>query len=216
MPDTTTRYSWPYQEATDPPDGPALGQDLAEAVETTVGAIDDRLDDAEDDIDLLQAADTALDGRLDVVEPRARGMVYFGQRNSNKATANDTVEVGVVRLDSCLLKDGRNYQIAASGLRVTGATATHFLCKLRYNPSGTATTSSTEVARSEGTTPTDNLPSLVAPIQIVGSDVTASFLLTFQRTAGSGAITLNAENVGSMMITVTDMGPVLSDTGTDV
>lgn len=42
MADTTTRYSWPYQEATDAPNGPALGKDLAEAIETTVGAIDDR------------------------------------------------------------------------------------------------------------------------------------------------------------------------------
>lgn len=42
MPGDTTRYSWPYQSAGDAPDGPALGQDLAEAVEATVGAIDDR------------------------------------------------------------------------------------------------------------------------------------------------------------------------------
>jgi hypothetical protein len=39
----TNRYSWPYQTIGDAPDGPALGQDLAEAIEATVGEIDDAL-----------------------------------------------------------------------------------------------------------------------------------------------------------------------------
>ncbi len=43
MADTTVRYDWPYQEPSDPPDGPALGKDLAEAIEATVGTIDDRI-----------------------------------------------------------------------------------------------------------------------------------------------------------------------------
>lgn len=43
MPGDTTRYSWPYQSAGDAPNGPTLGQDLAEAVEATVGGIDDRV-----------------------------------------------------------------------------------------------------------------------------------------------------------------------------
>src|SRR5690242_12273763 len=47
MADTTARYAWPFQEADDPPDGADLGQALAEAVETTVGGIDDRLGTAE-------------------------------------------------------------------------------------------------------------------------------------------------------------------------
>jgi len=47
MADTTPIYGWPYQEATDPPDGAAVGKDLAEAVEATVDSLDDRLDTAE-------------------------------------------------------------------------------------------------------------------------------------------------------------------------
>lgn len=43
MPDTTTRYGFPYQESDDPPDGAALGQNLAEAVETEIGVVDDRV-----------------------------------------------------------------------------------------------------------------------------------------------------------------------------
>ena len=44
MPGTTTIYGWPYQELADAPDGPNLGQDLADAIETTVDSIDDRVD----------------------------------------------------------------------------------------------------------------------------------------------------------------------------
>jgi hypothetical protein len=43
MADTTTRYALPYQESTDAPNGPALGQDLAEAVEAVLGPVDDAL-----------------------------------------------------------------------------------------------------------------------------------------------------------------------------
>lgn len=39
MADTTPTYGWPYQEATDPPDGASLGEDLALAVEATVSAL---------------------------------------------------------------------------------------------------------------------------------------------------------------------------------
>lgn len=42
MADTTARYGFPFQEATDPPDGASLGQDLAEAVETTIADLEDR------------------------------------------------------------------------------------------------------------------------------------------------------------------------------
>jgi hypothetical protein len=38
---STTRYGFPYQQGTDAPDGPDLGKDLAEAVETVVGALED-------------------------------------------------------------------------------------------------------------------------------------------------------------------------------
>lgn len=58
MADTTSRYGFPYQETTDAPDGPALGQDLVEAVESALGTLEDA----------LEAADTSLDSRLDTAE----------------------------------------------------------------------------------------------------------------------------------------------------
>jgi YD repeat-containing protein len=43
MATATTRYGFPYQESDDPPDGAALGQNLAEAVEADLGSVDDRV-----------------------------------------------------------------------------------------------------------------------------------------------------------------------------
>jgi len=57
MPADTTRYSFPYQQIGDAPDGPALGQDLAQTVETALGVVDDAV--------------TALDTRIDALEATA-------------------------------------------------------------------------------------------------------------------------------------------------
>lgn len=64
MADSTTRYSFPYQEASDAPNGPALGQDLAEAVEVSLGTVDDRVTvlEAEDVARVLRAIKTADEG----------------------------------------------------------------------------------------------------------------------------------------------------------
>ncbi|MEV0902885.1 hypothetical protein [Actinoplanes sp. NPDC049802] len=53
---TTARYAFPYQEATDPPNGATLGQNLATAVEASLGTVED-----------------AHDARLDVLEARTTG-----------------------------------------------------------------------------------------------------------------------------------------------
>lgn len=55
---TTPGYGWPYQALADPPNGAALGEDLALAVEATVQA----------NAATAAAASTALDTRLDVIE----------------------------------------------------------------------------------------------------------------------------------------------------
>jgi hypothetical protein len=155
---------------------------------------------------------------IETIGAQARGELYVGQRGSSRATANDNIEVPVIRLDNCLLRAGRNHEIRASGLRVNGGgTTPHFLTTIRYSTSGAATIASTEVARSEGTQINDNLPDMVAPIQITGVvDVNASFLLGFRRTAGTAAVTLLFDNVGSIMIKVIDTGPVITETGIDL
>jgi len=82
MADTTTRYDFPFQEATDPPDGASLGQELAEAVDTSLGTVEDALDAR---LDALEAA--TLDARLDALEGRPHVMV-----NLSKTFTNNTIE----------------------------------------------------------------------------------------------------------------------------
>lgn len=62
---TTARYAFPYQVASDAPAGNTLGQNLAEAVETKLGIVEDA----------KTAADTALDVRLDVIEGKPIGRI---------------------------------------------------------------------------------------------------------------------------------------------
>jgi hypothetical protein len=94
MADTTTRYGFPYQEAADPPDGAALGEDLAEAVETSLGTVED-----------------ALDARLDLIEarmPRFTLKTGSTSRNTTTTLANDpdlagiALEVGTYDIE-CLI-----------------------------------------------------------------------------------------------------------------
>lgn len=68
MADTTTRYGFPFQEAGDPPDGAGLGQDLAEAIEDSLGDVED-------------GADT----RLDALEAPRHAVVTFNESVPNNA-----------------------------------------------------------------------------------------------------------------------------------
>ena len=53
---STPIYGLRYQELGDPPDGPALGKNLAEDVEDVVNGIDQRLQTTETDVAALQSA----------------------------------------------------------------------------------------------------------------------------------------------------------------
>lgn len=79
MPADTTRYSFPYQTDSDAPDGPALGQDLAEAVEAALGALEDAHD--------------AVDTRLTALEagPTVRACKLAQQSGQNIPDGSDTV-----------------------------------------------------------------------------------------------------------------------------
>ncbi len=84
MADTTTRYAFPFQEDADLPDGPALGQNLAEAVEAALADVEDT----------SLAADTALDARLDVLETEPAWTAYtpvWSASSVNPTLGNGTI-----------------------------------------------------------------------------------------------------------------------------
>jgi hypothetical protein len=117
MADTTTRYGWPYQEASDPPDGGALGQDLAEAVEISLGSVDDRVGDAETNIIALQATATATTARLNA----AKSTITTAATAPLSSAANSPAQI-ISR--SFAFKAGFAYRISVwARLSITGATA---------------------------------------------------------------------------------------------
>jgi hypothetical protein len=75
---STPLYGFPYETLNDAPDGPNLGEDLATAVETKIASLD--------------AADVALDARLDLLE--ASKPYAHLLRTTTQSIANDvTTEV---------------------------------------------------------------------------------------------------------------------------
>lgn len=123
MADTTTRYAFPFQEAGDPPDGASLGEDLAEAIETTVGGIDDRLDDAEDTI-------VTLDTRLDTAESdidtlQAPPLTYLVQQATQTMANNATNPIEFAT--GATVIDSHNFHNEASNnTRVTPTVAGYY------------------------------------------------------------------------------------------
>lgn len=192
MADTTTRYSLPYQESTDAPNGPALGKELAEAVEAAVGDVDDRVTAVE-----LEA------GRL--------GLLYRAHRSSNKTIT--TTDTPILRLDGCALKANRAYRISIPKLRPDAVTGTDKVSyRLRLNTAGVATTANAIVDHSEAA---DQTTVGIDYLYIPGADVTVSFLLSGIQYLGSSVVTNHADEAGNQIL-VFDEGPTVPDTGVDL
>ncbi len=129
MPGDTTRYSFPYQSVGDPPDGPSLGQDLAEAVEAALGAVDDVAATVTAD---LATKEPLLDEMFASLSSYVTGAV-----TPLSSTANaDTLITSL----AYTFKTGYAYEISYSArLQVAGGTSP-FVCSLklrRANAAGT-------------------------------------------------------------------------------
>jgi hypothetical protein len=132
MADTTTRYGFPFQEATDPPDGAAVGQDLAEAVEASLGTVEDAADTR---LDALEAADTALDGRVDTAEWKLPRYVVKANATARNTTAAVAADSGTGQVLAGIPLEVGTYEIELVALFTTAATAAGF--QTRWAFSGT-------------------------------------------------------------------------------
>lgn len=135
-------------------------------------------------------------------------------RTSTKATAGGGVEIGYMRLDGVALTSGHLYRIVARNLRWDSTVATdHCKFNIRINTAGTATTSSTAVARSEGDPDLCTVPA-IEYYRVPASNETASILLSFLRTSGTGTVTIQADDSGVVLL-VEDLGNDPGDSGVD-
>lgn len=158
----------------------------------------------------------------DIFTASLNSIVAQGNRSTASSTIGTTVNVatGILRLDNLVLKAGNEYQFICGNIRPTISTpGANFKFFLAYSAAGAATTSSTEIGRSE-TNPGISTNSWPQPTGwvIPGSDTTtASVLLAGVRTNSAAASTLvtNADT-GGLWLTVVCRGVGVADTGVDV
>jgi hypothetical protein len=199
MASTTPRYAFPYQEATDSPAGDLVGQDLAEAVEDSLGDIEDA----------LEAVDTALDARLDTAEADINATETVAnaamvRRAKTTATTNSSATSGTTELavDQVTISavNGVTYRIRWwTQWQGSVANDRHFLLlRLGSGTGGTQLTFGTVVVKDTA----------AAEIAVVEAEWTASstasqtFTATMRRSSGTGTITANAAATAPRMLTV--------------
>jgi hypothetical protein len=138
----------------------------------------------------------------------SRGIIYWGRRTSSKVFT--TSETAVMRLDNVFMRQGWAYNIVVPRVRFDFVTATdRGKAVIRYTNSGTATTSSSLLARTEsGDVQTAGFSGLLFP----PSTGTYSFLLSAIQYSGSSTATFIGTDEGGIDMYVEGLGPAPSNT----
>jgi hypothetical protein len=143
--------------------------------------------------------------------PVAVGTIARAKRITD--TGALAVETGVLRLDDVPMYAGRYYAVGSPALRVDNTVSTdRGIVRLRCTIDGsTPTTSSTIYKRAEtNDSDTHAVWLLYAP----SSNLAFSVLLTANRTAGGGTVTVRASDENGLDLVVKDLGLAPADTGT--
>lgn len=142
-------------------------------------------------------------------------VIARGRRTT--ATGNiTTTETGVLRIDSIPVKAGRGYQIATSNINMDGSVANDiYAARIRISTTGTATTSSTQIANIRQTSddPTNSNIFPENTYYFPSADATLSVLLSAVRTAGTGNLVVFCSATDILDMCVVDLGVAPSDTG---
>lgn len=146
----------------------------------------------------------------------AAGIVARGTRTTVQTCTG--AEIGILRLDNMTLLNGHAYLVQPSILRIDLTVTTDrpkFI--IRYNLSGTATTGSAALARSErsGSEDLNSQPPPFGWLFPVADTTTASVLLSMVRPSGTGNVLCPPATASDEPITLTviDYGVAPSDTG---
>jgi hypothetical protein len=132
MAGTTTNYGWPYQQLADPPDGAALGEDLAVAADADVAAIDTR----------VAAVETAdADASITLSSTPIQPLVSAASTDALIATVSHAFKTGFayeISYSVCVQFNGGTSPFNAfTKIRRTNASGT-----VIYDPGGTAAVTS--------------------------------------------------------------------------
>lgn len=152
------------------------------------------------------------------LELRAGTLVARGNRASSSTGSTSTTDVGVLRIDSVALTAGRAYLVGyTSHINDTNASNDGTAnVRVRFSTSGAATTASTVLPGSQLFTREATEGGLHRTILVPGADATYSFMLVFNRSSGTGTITLFADGSRNTDLFVEDCGVDPGDTGVDI
>ena len=186
MADVTTRYAFPYQEAGDPPDGASLGQDLAEAVDTALGTVEDAVDVR---LDALEADVTHIEGRL----------VGLTTATSNASATSGTTELVVDQVTFTAVS-GRRYRIRWN-LSFSG-TVTDDLFFLLLRAGSTVADTQLKFCTVEINNQRD---AIVETIWTAGSSGSQTISATARRSSGTGTLTASGAATNPRQLSVERM-----------
>lgn len=193
---TTANYGWPSPASTASPNVPVDIKALADAADTTVKSIDNRL--------------------VTVESNRARGIVKQGFVTTSSGVSTSSTAVAVMRLDSISLLSGRSYLISCPTLHPTSTVTTdNMRVEVRGSTSGTATTASAVIPGLQAFQLFGSSVTLQAVYQ-PASNETLSLLLCIARDTGSGNVTMFADATRLAQIIVYDQGLAVTNTGVDL
>lgn len=194
---TTANYAWPSPASSASPNVPVDIKALADAADTTVKSIDNRLTTVE--------------------SSRARGLVKYGFVTTASGVSTSSTAVGVMRLDSISLLSGRAYLISCPAMHPTSTVTTDVMrVEVRGSTSGTATTASAVIPGLQAYALFGQPMSLETVYQ-PGSNQTLSLILCIARDSGSGNVTMLADTSGRLsQIFVTDIGLAVSNSAVDL
>jgi hypothetical protein len=185
MADTTTRYGWPYQEAGDPPDGAGLGQDLAEAIETSLGTVEDAADTR---LDAVEARVTTIEDRLTITT----GTANVGPTNVATELIVDQVTINAV--------SGRRYCIEWVVAFTGTVTDDRFFLLLRAG----ATVADTQL-KFTSVEINNQFDAIVKTYWTAGASGSQTFTATARRSAGTGTLTAAGSAINPRHLTVERM-----------
>lgn len=147
-------------------------------------------------------------------------IVGYSLRDTS-GTTTTTTEKTYLRVDDISIVAGQSYEIFTSPLIIESSVAADLVqVILRISTAGAATTSSTQLTLlaqpSKSASAAQNTAVLAFTYNSLVTSTTASILISYLRSAGTGNVRINASADIPAQVTMKWIGTTKADTGTDL
>jgi len=187
----------------DPPNGAAATQRLAEDVDAQLTVINN-----------------ALDARLDIVEPRPRGILGRARRTTEGPTSGGSI-ASTLRLDDIAVAAGRMIRCAYTIHPRSTVGGDLIVSELRYTTDGATPTTGSPILPGSQSYSRGQVTDMAQSVTIetvyapAGAE-TLSLLLCITRALGTGVVRHGADANATTDIIIEDIGVAVGDTGVDI